>query len=38
MNELISKLSNNTKLNIKGERFTIKTKTWYSIEEDETAS
>lgn len=38
MNELIRKLSSNTNLNIKGDRFAIKTKTWYSIEEDETVS
>ena len=38
MENLISKLNKNTQIIIKGEKYAIKTKTWYSIEEDKTAS
>ena len=38
MEELINKLKENTKIIIKTEEYTVKTKTWYSIEEDETTS
>ena len=33
--ELINKLKENTKIIIKTEEYTVKTKTWYSIKEDE---
>lgn len=36
MKDLISKLNNNTLMIINGKKYTVKTKTWYSIEEDET--
>lgn len=35
MEELINKLKENTKIIIKTEEYTVKTKTWYSIKEDE---
>ena len=38
MERLISKLNKNTKIIIKDEEYIVKTKTWYSIEEDEEAS
>lgn len=38
MEELISKLNQNTQIDIRGEQYIVKTKTWYSIEEDKTAS
>lgn len=38
MKELINKLSENSKILIKEKEYTVKTKTWYSIEEDKTAS
>ena len=38
MEKLISRLSENTQINVKGEEYIVKTKTWYSIEEDETTS
>lgn len=38
MENLISRLNKNTQIIIKGEEYTVKTKTWYSIEEDKTAS
>ena len=38
MKNLISKLNQNTQIIIKGEEYIVKTKTWYSIEEDKTAS
>lgn len=38
MKELISKLDQNAQIDIKGEQYIVKTKTWYSIEEDKTAS
>lgn len=38
MKDLISKLNKNAKITVKGKEYTVKTKTWYSIEEDETAS
>lgn len=38
MKELISKLNKNTLIIINGKEYEIKTKTWYSIEEDETVS
>ena len=38
MQNLISKLNKNTKIIIKGKEYIVKTKTWYSIEEDETTS
>ena len=36
MQNLISRLNENTQIIIKGEEYIIKTKTWYSIEEDKT--
>lgn len=36
MKDLINKLNNNTLMIINGKKYTVKTKTWYSIEEDET--
>ena len=36
MKDLISKLNNNTLMIINGKKYTVKTKTWYSIEEDKT--
>ncbi len=38
MKNLINKLNKATQIQINGEKSTIKTKTWYSIEEDMTAS
>ena len=38
MDNLISKLNENTKIMIRGVVYIVKTKTWYSIEEDTTAS
>ncbi len=38
MKNLINKLNKDTQIQINGEKSTIKTKTWYSIEEDMTAS
>lgn len=38
MKNLISKLNKNTQIIIKAEEYTVKTKTWYSIEEDRTSS
>lgn len=38
MENLISKLNKDAQIIIKGEEYTVKTKTWYSIEEDETTS
>lgn len=38
MEKLISRLKQNTQIIIKNEEYVVKTKTWYSIEEDETAS
>ena len=38
MENLISKLNKDTQIIIKGEEYIVKTKTWYSIEEDETTS
>lgn len=37
MKNLIDKLNQNTKIIIKSEEYIVKTKTWYSIKEDETA-
>ena len=37
MKNLINKLNKDTQIQINGEKSTIKTKTWYSIEEDMTA-
>lgn len=36
MENLISKLNQNTQITIKGKEYIVKTKTWYSIKEDET--
>lgn len=38
MEKLINNLKEGTKLTIRGEEYFVETKTWYSIEEDETAS
>ena len=38
MEKLISRLIENTQINVKGEEYIVKTKTWYSIEEDEITS
>lgn len=38
MKNLIKKLTENKKILIKNKEYVIKTKTWYSIEEDESAS
>ena len=38
MEYLISKLKENAQVIIKGEKYIVKTKTWYAIEEDKTAS
>lgn len=38
MENLISKLNKETQIIIKGEEYIVKTKTWYSIEEDEVTS
>jgi hypothetical protein len=38
MKELIENLKENTYIQIKGEKYIVKTKTWYSIEEDREAS
>jgi hypothetical protein len=38
MNELIEKIKENVQIQIKDEKCFVKTKTWYSIEEDSTAS
>ena len=38
MENLISKLNKNSRVIIKDEEYIIKTKTWYSIKEDETTS
>ncbi len=37
MKDLISKLNQNIQIKFKGKEYIVKTKTWYSIEEDETA-
>lgn len=37
MKDLISKLNKNTEIVINGNKYLVKTKTWYTIEEDETA-
>ena len=37
MKDLISKLNQNVQIIIKGKEYIVKTKTWYSIEEDNTA-
>lgn len=36
MKSLINKINENQKISIKGKEYIIKTKTWYSIEEDKT--
>jgi hypothetical protein len=36
MKDLISKLNQNAQIIVKGKEYMIKTKTWYSIEDDET--
>ena len=36
MKNLISRLNKNTQIIIKGEKYIVKSKTWYSIEEDKT--
>ena len=38
MKKIISRLIKNSKIIIKNEEYIVKSKTWYSIEEDETAS
>lgn len=38
MNNLIKNIKNQSKIKIKNEIYAVKTKTWYSIEEDEDAS
>lgn len=38
MKDLINKINENEKISIKGKEYIIKTKTWYSIEEDKTVS
>ena len=38
MKEFINKIKQNAEIQINNERYTIKTKTWYSIEEDSSAS
>ena len=38
MKDLINKLIENSKIKIKDKEYLVKTKTWYSIEEDPTAS
>ena len=38
MRNLIENIHQNNKITIKEEQYIVKTKTWYSIEEDETAS
>ena len=38
MENLINNLKQNSAIIIKGKEYIVKTKTWYSIEEDETAS
>ena len=38
MKDLINKLNKNTQIQISGEKSIVKTKTWYSIEEDITVS
>lgn len=38
MENLINRLNKNTQIIIKGEEYIVKTKTWYSIEEDKMAS
>lgn len=38
MKDLINKLIENSKIKIKDKEYIVKTKTWYSIEEDTTAS
>ena len=38
MEELLNIINENTKIQIKDEIYTVKTKTWYSIEEDTSAS
>lgn len=38
MENLISKLNKNTQIIVKGGEYIVKTKAWYSIEEDETTS
>ena len=37
MKELISKIKKDTAISIKGVKYNVKTKTWYSIEEDKNA-
>ena len=38
MQELISKIKNNTNIRIKDEEYVVRTKAWYSIEEDKNTS
>lgn len=38
MKNLITRLNKNTQIIIKGEEYIVKSKIWYSIEEDKTAS
>lgn len=38
MKDLINKINENEKISIKGKEYIIKTKTWYSIEEDKITS
>lgn len=38
MKNMINKLKHNTRMIINGEEFIVKTKTWYSVEEDPTVS
>lgn len=38
MKELLRKLNEKVKLNVKGEEYIVETKTWYSIEEDSEAT
>ena len=38
MKDLINNLKENVQIQIKGKEYIVKTKTWYSIEEDKTAS
>ena len=38
MKDLINKINENSKIIIKGKKYIIKTKTWYSIEEDKMTS
>ena len=38
MEDLINKLNKNILITINGKKYTVKTKTWYSIEEDKSTS